>query len=406
MIHKYKIYYLSGGSLKYIDAFIKKLEKDGYELVKNDENWYIFGNQKYIVNIKDNNNNLYEIEFHENYPFKPIKINNIYEIQEHNWSSDMLNHVKIINNLKSLYELIPKLNEVDIKAVIGAKYEDYNRINNVNSDQQEVQQAYSQQQQPTNIVPVITSGTSSATMPESSFQGNSNQEKNKFNLFFDIENENKYYQNEDLYTINMDFNNVEKYKFFSVLNNKFSLIAFDYSTVKFLNNLDIIKYLLDFLNYEGKLYLPIRNSGGFLITIDFKDENVLDYLKNNDIINYNKFYNEMMNFKKNYGDFTFNNLDKTFTLNDNDKIDNIINSDKTDLIPYSIIYKGSSYKPDAEQIKNIFIKKIEKMFNNNNDYKIEIILDENYPFEPSEELIQSSNTNYIEEHIVIKKINL
>ena len=383
MIYKYKIYYLSGGNLRSIKRFIDLLTKDGYEVVKkNDEEWYKIVNEKYIVEIKDDKNNLYNIEFNENYPFKPIKINNIYEIQEDNWQNSISDHVKIINNVKSLYELIKNLNDVDIKAVIGAKYKDYERINNkmtsslFTSDE---------------INPVTSSWAD--TMDEPVLPNNE-----KFNLFFDIENENKYYQDEDLYTINMDFNDDEKYKFLSVLNNKFSLIAFDYSTVKFLNKLENIKYLLDFLKYDGKLYLPIRNTGGGSFVAHFVDGNLLDYYKNTDIRKYNEYNNEMTNFKEKYGEFTFND-DETFTLIDSDKIDIIINSDEIDLIPYTIIYNAKIYYPDAEQIKNIFIKKIEKIFNNNNNnYKIEIILNEDYPFEPS-------NENYIEEHIVIKKIN-
>ena len=199
MIYKYKIYYLSGGNLKSVKIFIDMLTKNGYKLVKNDENWYKIVNEKYIVEIIDDKNNLYNIKYNENYPFKPIKINNIYEIQEHKWQSSISEHVQIINNVKSLYELIPNLNNVDIKAVIGAKYKDYERINNkmtsslFTSDE---------------INPITSSRAD--TMDEPVLPDNE-----KFNLFFDIENENKYYQDENLYTINMDFNDDEKYKFLS-----------------------------------------------------------------------------------------------------------------------------------------------------------------------------------------------
>ncbi len=71
---------------------------------------------------------------------------------------------------------------------------------------------------------------------------NRNKNNNeKFNVFFDKNHDFEYFPDINLYTVNIDFNNIDSYDLFfnEEMKLKYEEIAFDYSTVSFLRTIKI-----------------------------------------------------------------------------------------------------------------------------------------------------------------------
>ena len=231
----------------------------------------------------------------------------------------------------------------------------------------------------------------------------------KFNIFFDIKNNFKYFHEENFYTVKIDFNDSNTYnKYFNNEKIKYQEIAFDYSTVKFFESVNdyfnLIKKLLNVLNNGGKLYIPIKtfHTSGSYINID----------KNNQLINplnevpsqfhstpfFIKF-NELFN-TLNTKDFIFLD-DKTFVLSDEKKSQIQLGEYQYSLEEIVITKDGINYLPNIDYFKDLFK---ERIINTIDDFitKYEFI-EESYPFEPSNFLKEQ---NYNEPYIVIKKFNI
>jgi hypothetical protein len=84
-------------------------------------------------------------------------------------------------------------------------------------------------------------------------------EEEKFNVFFDKNNTNAYDKDRDLYTIYFDLNKDYSNNFLFNFNNKFSLLIFELTSIQLLKKLENIKYFLNFLKSDGILFLPVRN---------------------------------------------------------------------------------------------------------------------------------------------------
>jgi hypothetical protein len=230
----------------------------------------------------------------------------------------------------------------------------------------------------------------------------------KFNIFFDIKNNFKYFQEENFYTVKIDFNDSNTYDdFFNNEKIKYQEIAFDYSTVKFFESVNdyfnLIKKLLNVLNNGGKLYIPIKTSHnrGSYINID----------KNNQLINpMNKIrsefqstpfvikFNELFN-TLNTEDFILLN-DGTFVLSEDKKLEIQLGGYRYSLEEIVITKDGINYYPNKDYFKDLFKERIiNTIFDFNTKYEF---INEPYPFEPSNFLKEK---NYNEPYIVIKKYN-
>ncbi len=247
---------------------------------------------------------------------------------------------------------------------------------------------------------------------------NKNRQNNeKFNIFFDINNDFKYFKDINLYTVNIDFNNIDSYNLFfdnEEMNLKYNEIAFEYSTVKFFDSVNdyfnLIKKLLDVLNYEGKLFIPIKTShfGGRKIIIGNNNELINPYnnLNSNVVLDprsreLNIKFNELFN-TLNIDDFILldDNDDKTFILSDNKK-DEIRSEGYEYSLEEIIIRKNDiNYFPNIDYFKDLFK---ERLLNTIDDFNTKYeFIEEPYPFEPNDYL-KTQTQNYNEPYLVIRK---
>jgi len=242
---------------------------------------------------------------------------------------------------------------------------------------------------------------------------NKNRQNNeKFNIFFDINNDFKYFKDINLYTVNIDFNNIDSYNLFfnnEEMNLKYNEIAFEYSTVKFFHSVNdyfnLIKKLLDVLNYEGKLFIPLKtsHSGGKNIIIGNNNELINPYnnLNSNVVLNpryreLNIKFNELFN-TLNIDDFILHD-DKTFILSDNKKYEIQSEGYKYSLEEIIIRKNDIIYFPNKDYFKDLFKERLLYTIDDFNT-KYEFI-EEPYPFEPRDYLKEQ---NHNEPFIVIRK---
>ena len=242
---------------------------------------------------------------------------------------------------------------------------------------------------------------------------NKNRQNNeKFNIFFDINNDFKYFRDINLYTVNIDFNDIDSYNLFfdnGKMNLKYNEIAFEYSTVKFFDSVNdyfnLIEKLLDVLNFEGKLFIPIKTShfGGRNIIIGNNNEliNPFNNLNSNVVLDprrreLNIKFNELFN-TLNIDDFILLD-DKTFVLSENKKIEIQSEGYKYSLEEIIIIKNDIYYFPNKDYFKDLFK---ERLFYTIDDFNTKYeFIEEPYPFEPNDYL---KKQNYNEPYIVILK---
>lgn len=233
------------------------------------------------------------------------------------------------------------------------------------------------------------------------------QNNEKFNIFFDINNDFKYFKDINLYTVNIDFNNIDSYNLFfnnEEMNLKYNEIVFEYSTVKFFDSVNdyfnLIKKLLDVLNYEGKLFIPLKtsHSGGKVITVSNNNELInpsnnlsVIFQSNPNIVKFNELFNTL-----NTEDFVLDN--ETFTLSENKKDKIRSEGYKYSLEEIVIKKDGITYFPNIDFFKDLFKERLSNTIDNFNT-KYEFI-EEPYPFEPNDYLKQQ---NHNEPYIVIRK---
>mgnify|MGYP001314130642 CR=1 FL=1 len=240
---------------------------------------------------------------------------------------------------------------------------------------------------------------------------NKNRQNNeKFNIFFDINNDFKYFKDINLYTVNIDFNNIDSYNLFfdnEEMNLKYNEIAFEYSTVKFFDSVNdyfnLIKKLLDVLNYEGKLFIPIKTShtGGDIITISNNNEliNPMNKIRSEFqsrpfVIKFNELFNTL-----NTEDFILLN-DETFVLSEEKKLEIQLGGYRYSLEEIVIRKNGIDYYPNKDYFKDLFKERIiNTIFDFNTKYEF---INEPYPFEMANYLKEQTQ-NYNEPYIVIRK---
>jgi|APSaa5957512535_1039671.scaffolds.fasta_scaffold41908_2 hypothetical protein len=175
----------------------------------------------------------------------------------------------------------------------------------------------------------------------------------------------------DPMAVNGDFNNYCKFIYlFKRLEDRYELIAFDFSTVKFLNNYEIIKSILRYaLKVGGKLFLPIKTAS----------QTVVEYINDDQKTGLENEGYEFKKLNERWGSYTVNGegLEKIVTENV------LAVGDKTYVVNNNIMYR-----PDIDffinKVKEQIIELIELNIRDTETRRKHIIIDEGYPFEPSE----------------------